>query len=255
MENLPKAKLRLEKVNLYTTLQGQQQGYPILQDISFEVFEGDRVAIVGASGAGKSYLLRLLNRLSEPTSGKIYLDNQEYIQIPVLQLRACVTLVQQESKLLGMTVKDALAYPLVLRGLPKQTIQQRLSHWIEQLHIPDDWLGKTEVQLSGGQRQLIAIARALIIEPQILLLDEPTSALDVGTASRVMAILTQLAQSRQTTVLMVNHQLEMAEIFCDRLLHLQQGRLIANQSATDTDWAKLRESLIQAQTQIAEEWS
>ncbi|TBR58905.1 ATP-binding cassette domain-containing protein [Mastigocladus laminosus UU774] len=255
METLPKAKLRLEKVNLYTTLQSQQQGYPILQDISFEVFEGDRIAIVGSSGAGKSYLLRLLNRLSEPTSGKIYLDNQEYHQIPILQLRACVTLVLQESKLLGMTVKDALTYPLVLRGLPKQTIQQRLSHWIEQLHIPDEWLGKTEVQLSGGQRQLIAIARALIIQPQILLLDEPTSALDIGTASHLMAILTQLAQSRQTTVLMVNHQLEMAEIFCDRLLHLQQGRLILNQSATDIDWAKLRKSLIQTQTQTTEEWS
>ncbi|RAM49713.1 MAG: methionine ABC transporter ATP-binding protein [Hapalosiphonaceae cyanobacterium JJU2] len=255
METLPKAKLRLEKVNFYTTLQGQQQGYPILQDISCEVFEGDRIAIVGSSGSGKSYLLRLLNRLSEPTSGKIYLDNQEYHQIPILQLRACVTLVPQESKLLGMTVKDALTYPLVLRGLPKQTIQQRLSHWIEQLHIPDEWLGKTEVQLSGGQRQLIAIARALIIQPQILLLDEPTSALDIGTASHLMAILTQLAQSRQTTVLMVNHQLEMAEIFCDRLLHLQQGRLILNQSATDIDWAKLRESLIQTQTQTTEEWS
>ncbi|KOP24963.1 cobalt ABC transporter [Hapalosiphon sp. MRB220] len=254
METLPKAKLRLEKVNLYTTLQGQQQGYPILQDISFEVFEGDRIAIVGPSGAGKSYLLRLLNRLSEPSDGKIYLDNQEYRQIPVLQLRTSVTLVPQESKLLGMTVKDALAYPLILRGLPKQTIQQRISNWIEQLHIPDDWLGKTEVQLSGGQCQLIAIARALIIEPQILLLDEPTSALDVGTASRVMAILTQLAQNRQTTVLMVNHQLEMAEIFCDRLLHLQQGRLRSNQSATSINWAKLRESLIQAQTQTTEEW-
>jgi D-methionine transport system ATP-binding protein len=126
---------------------------------------------------------------------------------------------------------------------------------MEQLHIPDDWLGKMEVQLSAGQRQLIAIARALIIQPQILLLDEPTSALDVGTASRVMAILNQLAQSRQTTVLMVNHQLEMAELFCDRLLHLQQGQLMANQSATDINWAKLRESLIQAETQIAEEWS
>ncbi len=254
METLPKAKLRLEKVNLYTTLQGQQQGYPILQDISFEVFEGDRIAIVGPSGAGKSYLLRLLNRLSEPSDGKIHLDNQEYRQIPVLQLRTSVTLVPQESKLLGMTVKDALAYPLILRGLPKQTIQQRISNWIEQLHIPDDWLGKTEVQLSGGQRQLIAITRALIIEPQILLLDEPTSALDLGTASRVMAILTQLAQNRQTTVLMVNHQLEMAEIFCDRLLHLQQGRLISNQSATSINWAKLRKSLIQAQTQTTEEW-
>ncbi|MBF2003976.1 ATP-binding cassette domain-containing protein [Chlorogloeopsis fritschii PCC 9212] len=254
METLLKAKLRLEQVNLYTKLSGNAQGYPILQDISFEVSEGDRIAIVGPSGAGKTHLLRLLNRLSEPTSGKIYLDNQEYHQIPVLQLRAQVTLVPQESKLLGMTVKEALAYPLVLRGLPKQTIQQRVSDWIEQLHIPDDWLGRTEVQLSAGQRQLVAIARALIIQPQILLLDEPTSALDAGTAYRVMHILTQLAQSHKTTILMVNHQLDIAQMFCTRLLHLAQGRLLSNQSASSVDWNKLRESLIQAEAEVNEEW-
>ncbi len=249
METSSKAKLRLEQVSLYTSLPGNQQGYPILQDISFEVFEGDRIVIVGPSGAGKTYLLRLLNRLSEPSSGKIYLENQEYHQIPVLQLRASVTFVPQEARLLGMTVKEALAYPLVLRGLPKQTIQQRVSTWIEQLKIPDDWLGRTEVQLSLGQRQLVAIARALVIQPQILLLDEPTSALDVGTANRVMTVLTQLAQSYQTTILMVNHQLETAQMFCTRLLHLQQGRLLANQSASSVDWANLREGLIQAEAQ------
>ncbi|MCX7592496.1 MAG: ATP-binding cassette domain-containing protein [Fischerella sp.] len=254
METFSQPKLRLEKVSLYTSLQGNQQGYPILQDISFEVFEGDRLAIVGPSGAGKTYLLRLLNRLSEPTSGKIYLENQEYSQIPVLQLRTRITLVPQESKLLGMTVKEALAYPLVLRGLPKQTIQQRISNWVEQLHIPNDWLGRTEVQLSGGQRQLVAIARALIIQPSILLLDEPTSALDAGTASRVIAAITQLAQSHQTTILMVNRQLDIDEMFCTRLLHLQQGRLLANQKASDVDWLKLKQSLLQAEAQAAEEW-
>jgi D-methionine transport system ATP-binding protein len=254
LEIFPKAKLRLETVNLSASLPSNQQGYPILQDISFEVSEGDRIAIVGPSGAGKTHLFRLLNRLSEPTSGKIYLDNQEYHQIPVLQLRAQVTLVPQESKLLGMTVKEALAYPLVLRGLPKQTIQQRVSDWIEQLHIPDDWLGRTEVQLSAGQRQLVAIARALIIQPQILLLDEPTSALDAGTAYRVMHILTQLAQTHKTTILMVNHQLDIAQMFCTRLLHLAQGRLLSNQSAASVNWNKLRESLIQAEAEANEEW-
>ncbi|MDM9380923.1 ATP-binding cassette domain-containing protein [Chlorogloeopsis sp. ULAP01] len=254
METFPHAKLRLEQVSLYTKLSGNQQGYPILQDISFEVFEGDRIAIVGPSGAGKTHLLRLLNRLSEPTSGKIYLDNQEYNQIPVLQLRSQVILVPQESKLLGMTVKEALAYPLVLRGLPKQTIQQRVSNWIEQLHIPNDWLGRTEVQLSAGQRQLVAIARALTIQPQILLLDEPTSALDAATTSRVMHILTQQAQSHKTTILMVNHQLEIAQVFCTRLLHLVQGGLLVNQSASSVDWNKLRESLIQAEAEANEEW-
>ncbi|MEH2130822.1 MAG: ATP-binding cassette domain-containing protein [Nostoc sp.] len=259
--NTAKAILRLEQINLFTKLKtqlaGNQQGYPILQDISLEVFHsdgsanacGERIAIVGPVGAGKTSLLRLLNRLIEPTSGKIYLENQEYRQVPVIQLRQIVTLVLQESKLLGMTVGQALAYPLVLRGLPKQTIQQRVNHWTEQLHIPNEWLGRTEVQLSAGQRQLVAIARALIIQPKILLLDEPTSALDTGTSAHLMQVLTQLNQTHQTTILMVNHQLELAQMFCTRLLHLQKGHLFANQRFSEINWIELRESLIQAEAQ------
>lgn len=249
-----KAQLRLEQVNLFTKLKGNHQGYPILQDISFEVFSGECIAIVGPSGAGKTSLLRLINRLSEPTNGKIYLENQEYRQIPVIQLRQIVTLVLQESKLLGMTVQQALAYPLVLRGLPKQTIQQRINYWIEQMHIPNDWLTRTEVQLSAGQRQLVAIARALVIQPKMLLLDEPTSALDIGTASHLIQVLTQVSQTHQTTILMVNHQLDLAQMFCTRLLHLQQSRLLTYQTTSKIDWANLKDSLIQAQAQAAEEW-
>ncbi len=255
----PRVSLRLEQVNLFTKLKtqlpGNQKGYPILEDITFEVLPEQCIAIVGPSGAGKTALLHLINRLIEPTSGKIYLENQEYCQIPVIQLRQVVTLVLQESKLLGMTVQQALAYPLVLRGLPKQTIQQRISYWIEQLHIPNDWLGRTEVQLSAGQRQLVAIARALVIQPKILLLDEPTSALDVGTAFHLMEVLTQLAHTHHTTILMINHQLELAQIFSTRLLHLQQGRLLADQRASEINWVNLRDSLMHAEAQVSEEWN
>ena len=200
-------------------------------------------------------MLRLLNRLGEPTSGSIYLENQEYRQIPVIQLRQQVPLVLQESKLLGMTVREALEYPLVLRGLPQSQIQQRLSYSIEQLHIPEDWLGKTELQLSVGQRQLVAIARALVIQPKILLLDEPTSALDAGRAFRLLGVLTQVATTSQTTILMVNHQLELAQQFCTRVLYLQDGQLVQDvPNSNQMDWHRLRETLIQAETTAAEEW-
>ncbi|MEA5507115.1 ATP-binding cassette domain-containing protein [Halotia wernerae UHCC 0503] len=248
------AQLRLEQVSLFTKLKTQLQGYPILQDISFEVYPGDCISIVGSSGAGKTSLLRLLNRLIEPSNGKIYLENQEYRQIPTTQLRQLVTLVLQESRLLGMTVQQALAYPLLLRRLPTQIIEQRVNHWIEQLHIPSEWLGRTEVQLAAGQRQLIAIARALIIQPKVLLLDEPTSALDAGTASGLMQVLTQLNQTHQTTILMVNHQMDLNQMFCDRLLHLQQGQLLTDQTASEIDWVNLRNNLMQADTQAAQEW-
>ena len=245
------AQLRLDQVSLSASVGSQYA----LQDISFEVFKGSRIAIVGPSGAGKTSLLRLLNRLSEPTAGAIYLENQDYRQIPVIQLRQQVTLVQQESKLLGMTVKAALEYGLILRNLARSQIQQRISYWIEQLNIPIEWLERTEIQLSVGQRQLVAIARALVIQPKILLLDEPTSALDAGKASHLLQVLTELATNSHTTIFMVNHQLELAQQFCTRVLYLQQGQLIQNAANDNLDWTKLRETLIKAEVQAAEEWS
>jgi len=246
------AQLRLQQVSLSPSVGSHQ----LLKNISFEVCAGERLAIVGPSGAGKTSLLRLLNRLSEPTAGSIYLENQEYRQIPILQLRQQVTLVLQESKLLGMTVQEALAYPLVLRNLPRTEIQQRLEYWIEQLSIPSDWLGRTEWQLSVGQRQMVVIARALVIQPKILLFDEPTSALDAGRASHLLQVLTQLTESSQTTILMVNHQLELAQLFCTRVLHLQHGHLVQDvPNSGQLDWAKLRETLLQAEAQASEEWS
>lgn len=226
----------------------------LLQNISFEVFSGERIAIVGASGAGKTSLLRLLNRLSEPTKGAIYLEEQDMRKIPVIQLRQQVTLLMQEAKLLGMTVQEAIAYPLVLRRHEPQQIQERIFYWIEQLRIPQDWLGRTEVQLSAGERQLVAIARALVIQPKILLLDEPTSNLDPGRANFVLNLLQQLQEREQTTILMVNQQLEQAQQFCKRVLHLHQGQLIQDLPATQVDWLQLRENLIEIERFAAQEW-
>ena len=157
--------LRLEGVSLKTPIASSY----LLDNISFQVQKGDRTAIIGPSGAGKTTLLRLLNRLSSPTSGAIYLENTEYRQIPAIELRRQITLVMQESKLLGMSVREALAYPLRLRGVNSSEIGDRISAVIQQLHIPEELLTRTELQLSTGQKQLVAIARAIVLKPKILL--------------------------------------------------------------------------------------
>lgn len=246
----PNPQLLLQQVSLKATIGSQY----LLKDISFEVLPSDRIVIIGASGSGKTTLLRLLNRLIEPTSGKIYLDNLDYQNIPIINLRRQVMLVPQEPKLLGMTVKQALAYPLVLQQLPQTEINRRLLNWTEQLHIPEEWLDRLELQLSLGQRQLVAIARALVTHPKILLLDEPTSALDIGRASHLINVLTDLTKQTETSVLMVNHQLDLAQRFCTRVLYLQDGQLLEDVPENQINWAKMRDRLIEAEKTAAEEW-
>ena len=246
------AQLSLDKVSLSASVGSQY----LLKDISFEIAKTELICLIGASGAGKTSLLRLLNRLSEPSAGTIYLEGQDYRSIPVIQLRQQIVLVQQESKLLGMTVKEAIAYPLSLRGLERLQIQQRILYWSDQLHIPQEWLERTEVQLSVGQRQTVAIARALVTQPKILLLDEPTSALDAGRASQLLQVLTNLAAAGETTIVMVNHQLELAQAFCQRLLYLENGQLIQDSINTSTlDWVKLKDRLVQTEIKAAEDWN
>ncbi len=226
----------------------------LLNNVSFDVFAGDRTAIVGASGAGKTTLLRVLNRLSEPTSGALYFEHQNYTQIPVVRLRQQVALVLQESRLLGMTVRQALEYPLVLRRLSPSTIQGRVEKWVERFHIPTEWLSRTEFQLSVGQRQLVAIVRALVIQPKVLLLDEPTAAQDAGRAELLLNVLTELASTSGMAILMVNHQLDLAQKFASRVLHLHQGQLAGNAIAQEMDWKRLQQSLKLAESQRVEEW-
>lgn len=247
---LGSTQLRLQQVSLVSGI----GSHYLLQDISCAILRGDRIALIGPSGAGKTSLLRVLNRLSEITQGQIYLGDREIRQIPVLQLRQQIMLVLQESKLLGMTVREALMYPLRLRGLERSLMQQRLDEWTERLHIPLEWLDRTELQLSVGQRQLVAIARAMVAQPEVLLLDEPTSALDAGRAAHVANVLANWAESSQMTILMVNHQLEIAEQFCTRVLYLQQGKLAQDLDAKEANWNDLRQALIKAEAEIAQEW-
>ncbi len=240
--------VKLERVSLTSSLDSSY----LLQDISFEMSLGDKLAIVGASGSGKTSLLRLLNRLISPTEGKIYFSTTPYEKYSPVKLRQQIVLVPQESKLLGMTVKEALAYPLKLQKLPESQILQRIETWSEALRIPEEWFNRNELQLSLGQRQLVAIARALVMQPNILLLDEPTSALDIGTATHVLKILSDLVP--EVSIAIVTHQLELIEKFANRILYLQQGKLLKNIPANTTNWQLIREKILHFETEITQKW-
>ena len=226
----------------------------LLRDITFAVNQKEKIAIVGASGSGKTSLLRLLNHLVSPSAGKLLYQEVCYTEQNILQLRKQVVLVTQEPKLLGMTGKDALRYPLQLQKLSDREIDRRFAKYSDMLQIPPAWLERDELNLSLGQRQLIAIARGLMLEPKVLLLDEPTSALDRRICDRLLMVLNQLNEHRQVTILMVNHQLEISESFAERILYLDEGKLIQDIPASSENWQRIDQQLRKTNQSLAEEW-
>jgi D-methionine transport system ATP-binding protein len=224
------------------------EAYALLRSISFDVSQGERIAIVGASGSGKTTLLRLLNRLIEPSEGLIELEGKRFQEIPVLQLRQQILLVAQEPKLFGMTVREALSYPLRLRNL--KDIEPRIHECVKRMNIPREWLDRSELELSTGERQWIAIARGLICQPAVLLLDEPIANLDPNRCELLLRILAQV----DCTVLAVTHQFEWAEQFSNRVLQLQQGQIVRDEKSDRVNWQEVRETITQIETEEAEEW-
>ncbi len=235
----------------------------ILKDVTFSLELGDFVALVGPSGSGKTSLLRLMNRLAEASSGQIRFMGTNIQQVSVVSLRRQVALVNQESRLLGMTVKAALGYPLWLQGqsagkvnrgaIDSSAIDQSVKTWADRLKIPTDWMERTAVNLSLGQRQRVAIARALITQPKVLLLDEPTSAQDVGYSEFLLSLLTEFIQQNQMAIVMANHQIELLSRYVNRLWQIEQGQLIADIPARKVDWVQIRQQLVdQAQIEHAD---
>lgn len=222
----------------------------LLDQISFAIAPQTRLAIVGPSGAGKTSLLRLINRLIDPTSGQITYRQKKLNQYPIVALRQQIGLVMQESRLLEQSVEETLCYPARLHGVTAATARQNLQPWLDRLKIPQDWLRRQAVELSMGQRQRVAIARTLTTQPDIVLLDEPTAAQDMGYAQY---LLTYLANPENVnTVVMVNHQLELIADWATHILHLSQGKLVNYQPVNQVNWTILKQHIIDAQ--VEDDW-
>ena len=227
----------------------------ILKAVSLTIELGDFIALVGPSGSGKTSLLRLMNRLNEASSGKILFEGRDIRTLPAVSLRRSVALVNQESRLLGMSVKETLGYPLRLQGKEESAIATAVEAWAERMNVPTDWMDRTAVNLSMGQRQRVAITRTLMTEPKLLLLDEPTSAQDVGYSEFLLSFLAEQAAQKKLTVVMSNHQVELLARHVSRLWHLENGQLVADAQANQVNWTELRQRLMNAEQQAQEEWS
>jgi putative ABC transport system ATP-binding protein len=200
----------------------QVQGRSLVRDASFILRAGETLAITGPSGAGKSSLLRLLNRLDEPSSGAVFLDGREAASLNVRELRRRVGMVMQQANLFPGSVAENLCYGPALRGIPMSGAE------IEALLLTvglGGYADRDVAALSGGEAQRVSLARTLANRPQVLLLDEPTSALDDAAKLVVEDALRQAMASVEGACLIVTHDAAQAARLARRTLIMHDGVL------------------------------
>ncbi|MBL8186645.1 MAG: ABC transporter ATP-binding protein [Acidobacteria bacterium] len=201
-----------------------------LDHVSLRIERGERVAVMGPSGSGKSTLLNLVCGLDEPTTGEVRIDGQNIASLNddarTRLRREKIGMVFQTFNLLPtLTAQENVALPLRLSGISKKEADTRAAAMLGKVGLGHRTTHRPD-QMSGGERQRIAIARALIFQPPVLLADEPTGNLDSKTGEEILALLDDLHREFNTTILMVTHNEEAAS-HCDRVIRLRDGKVVS----------------------------
>ena len=196
-----------------------------LKDVSVEIHKGDVISVIGPSGTGKSTLIRCINMLDTPTSGKVFVDGEEITAkgSDVARIRRKMGMVFQHFNLFPhMTViENIMAAPMDLLGKSRQEAYDKGMELLRRVGLADKALNYPDV-MSGGQKQRVAIARTLAMEPEIILFDEPTSALDPTMIGEVQAVIRDLAK-QGTTMIIVTHEMKFAREICNRVFYMDEG--------------------------------
>lgn len=205
-----------------------------VDEISFHVNEGENVVLLGTSGSGKTTTLRMINRLSESSSGSIYVGDRNIKEVAPEDLRRNIGYVLQHNGLFPhYTIAENIAVVPNLLQWPKSKIKARTASLMQQLHLPVGYLSLYPQQLSGGQQQRVGLARALVADPPILLMDEPFGALDAVTRKSITKEFSQLEVLREKTIVLVTHDVREAFDLGDKILLMDKGKIV--QAGTPAD--------------------
>ncbi len=210
----------------------EREGQTVLDGINLEIAAGAITALIGPSGAGKTSLLRLLNRLDDAASGEIFYRSRLITEYAVQALRRQVGFVFQTPVMFPGSVADNLRKALELAGKSVAGSQDLIFEMLALAELDSDFAERDGSRLSVGQKQRVNIARALVNAPEVLLMDEPTSALDPETADRLMETVRRLAQDKKITIVMITHRLSEARRASDMTIVMEAGRVIET-GATD----------------------
>lgn len=209
--------------------------HKVLKGVSFSIYKGDVVCIIGASGSGKTTMLRCINMLETPTSGSIFFEGKEITQYDadVRKCRQKMGMVFQQFNLFqNLTVLEncTLGLTKVLK-IPQKEAEDKAIYYLEKVGMRPQ-INARPAQLSGGQQQRVAIARALSMEPEVLLFDEPTSALDPQMVGEVLAVMKQLANEGMTMVI-VTHEMAFARDVSSRTIFMSDGIVLEDRNSKD----------------------
>lgn len=200
-----------------------------LNGIDLEVQKGETLVIMGPSGCGKSTLIRCINRLTEPDDGSVYLKNQDLIKLDfpeLLQVRQRIGFVFQHFNLIRrLSALDNVALPLRLQGRNLEETYKKAEAALARVGLGSK-LTDTPEELSGGEQQRVGIARALALEPEIMLWDEPTASLDPILVGEVIEVMEELVQEGKTTMVIVTHELFFAKRAADRIVFMDHGKIV-----------------------------
>ncbi|PRX35729.1 polar amino acid transport system ATP-binding protein [Orenia metallireducens] len=208
----------------------------VLKGVNFKINQGETVAIMGPSGCGKSTTIRCLNRLTEPDDGKVIFKGLSIMELPedrLLNWRKEVGFVFQKFNLIDrLTVLENVMLPLIKSGLKAEDLKERAILSLKKVRMEDE-IDSYPNELSGGQKQRIGIARALIVEPSLMLLDEPTASLDPILVKEVLEVIEDLTRKKDKIVIIVTHEVSFALKVADIILLMNNGVVVERGTPED----------------------